>query len=82
MLHQHSYDNPTMPLLMGFTPPTPIQTAEGVERYIYDSYRQITEYDMATIGTKCLKTSSTRIGKLTGTFKSDHKNEIDDSKSK
>ena len=40
-----------MPLLMGFTPQTAIEIGEMDERYAYDSYMQITEYNMATIGT-------------------------------
>ena len=80
MLQQNSYSNPVMPLLMGFTPKTQIQESELNERFIYDNIMQITEYDMRTVGTKCLKTSSTAQKNMGGMTKADKKNEIDDSK--
>ena len=77
MLQQNSYGNSTMPLLMGFTPKTQIQEGGVNERFIYDGMMQITEYDMRTVCTKCLKQShTTKNGKCT----TDKKNEIDDSK--
>ena len=75
MLHQHTYGTPAMPLLMGFTPQTPIQTCDVNEKFIYDEFMQITEYDMVTVGTKSLKIRQTG-------QKIDRKNEIDDSKTK
>jgi len=66
-----------LPLLMGFTNPTKIQEIED-EPVVYDPVYQIV-YDMRTIGTKSLKTSQTRKG-TTNVYKSDKKNEIDDSK--
>ena len=78
MLQQNSYCNPVMPLLMGFTPKTQIQESELNERFIYDNIMQITEYDMRTVGTKSLKSHSTK--KNAGTWQTDKKNEIDDSK--
>ena len=79
MLQKHSYGSPVMPLLMGFTPQTAIEIGEMDERYAYDSYMQITEYNMATIGTKCLKQVTT---KSTGGTLPDKKNELDDTKVK
>lgn len=78
MLQQNSYSNPVMPLLMGFTPKTQIQESELNERFIYDNIMQITEYDMRTVGTKSLKSHSTK--KDANTWQTDKKNEIDDSK--
>lgn len=78
MLQQHSYGKPVMPLLMGFTPLTPIQNGEINERYIYDDIAQITEYDMRTVGTKSLKQHGTS---KNGRSTADRKNEIDDTKS-
>jgi len=66
-----------MPLLMGFTQPQSIEEAENVS-VTYDPVFQIV-YDMRTIGTRCLKTSNTKVGKSGS--KTDRKNEIDDSKS-
>ena len=74
MLQQNSYGNSTMPLLMGFTPKTQIQEGGVNERFIYDGMMQITEYDMRTVGTKCLKISTTK------NSYADRKNETDDSK--
>jgi hypothetical protein len=67
----------SMPLLMGFTQPEPIQSAENFEPIIYDPVYQIV-YDMRELGTKSLKISSTAVGK--NSFKQDKKNEIDDKK--
>ena len=67
-----------MPLLMGYTFPTPIETTED-ERVIYDPILQRTQFDMRTLGTRCLRSSITKHGpgKLNT---SDKKNEIDDQK--
>lgn len=80
MLQQNSYVKSSMPLLMGFTPQTPIEIGGMNERFNYDPFMQITEYDMATIGTKSLKNTMTRHPK--GGSVSDRKNEIDDTKIK
>lgn len=80
MLQQNSYGNSTMPLLMGFTPKTQIQEGGVNERFIYDSMMQITEYDMRTVGTKSLKSVSTKSKLNKGCTVPDKKNEIDDSK--
>ena len=80
MLQQNSYGNSTMPLLMGFTPKTQIQEGGVNERFIYDSMMQITEYDMRTVGTKSLKSASTKSKLNKGCTVPDKKNEIDDSK--
>lgn len=78
MLHQSFYGNSAMPLLMEFTPKSQIQEGSVNERFIYDGMKQITEYDMRTVGTKSLKSHQTKIN--VGCSKTDKKNEIDDSK--
>lgn len=65
-----------MPLLMNFTTPSPIQEYTP-EVFNYDEENQIS-YEMRTIGTRCLRHSSTR--KTKNLTVSDGKNEIDDSK--
>lgn len=82
MLQQNSYGSPVMPLLMSFTPQTPIEIGGANERFRYDDIMQITEYDMATVGTKSLKVSITSKNKEKPYSHNDKKNEIDDSKSK
>jgi len=62
-----------MPLLMGFTNPEPIQEIGDEVSITYDPVCQIV-YDMRTVGTKCLKSTSPKGGHA------DKKNEIDDSK--
>lgn len=79
MLQQNSCGNTAMPLLMGFTPLTKIQEGGMDAGFIYDDNLQTTKYDMATIGTKCLKQHTTK--KVGGSLP-DKKNEIDDSKTK
>lgn len=82
MLHQNYSDNSVMPLLMGFTPKTPIMEGSINENFTYDDNAQITEYDMVTIGTKCLKVvGNTSKGPGKG-YTLDKKNVIDDSKTK
>lgn len=72
---------PILPLLMGCTKPQPIETLEHEEHIIYDPVMQIAQIDMRTVGTYSLKTSNTGYyqGKVKH-FKTDRKNEIDDSK--
>jgi translation elongation factor P/translation initiation factor 5A len=67
-----------MPLLMSFTPSTKIQEETNPSKYIYNDGKQIVMYDMRTVGTYSLKTSSTKKGNRT---EIDKKNAIDDSKS-
>lgn len=70
-----------LPLLMGYTQPEKIREAENDVRVEYDPVRQIAivkPFIMRTVGTKSLKTSSTKKGH---TAVVDRKNEIDDSKS-
>lgn len=81
MLQQRSCGISNMPLLMGFTSRTPIMEGGINSRFTYDSIMQITEYDMATIGTKSLKCHTTSKGPGKGQTM-DRKNEIDDSKTK
>lgn len=68
-----------MPLLMNFTTATPIEEEVELHNIIYDELSQ-TVYDMRTVGTKCLKSHTT---KKPGTSRvtTDRKNEIDDTKS-
>ena len=69
-----------MPLLMNFTTPTPIQEITPMV-FNYDEENQLS-YEMRTIGTRCLKSQSTK-KKSAGTgvlYTTDKKNEIDDSK--
>lgn len=68
-----------MPLLMGYTIPTPIEADEVEHQIIYDPMTQKVVMDLRSIGTKCLKTSHTSTGRGTN-LKIDKKNEIDDSK--
>lgn len=81
MLQQQSYSKPVMPLLMGFTPQTPIEAWEINARSVYDDVLQIVEYDMA-VGTKCLRSSASQKKMPSGAkyTTTDKKNEIDDSK--
>lgn len=81
MLQQNSCSKSVMPLLMGFTPKTRIEIGEVNENFSYDETLQITEYDMVTVGTKCLKNTMTNKGPKYGSVL-DKKNEIDDSKTK
>lgn len=69
----------TMPLLMNFTMATPIEEEVELHNIVYDELSQ-TVYDMRTVGTKCLKSHTT---KKAGTSRvtTDRKNEIDDTKS-
>lgn len=69
------------PLLMRYTPSTPIQEAEDAP-IIYNDQLQITEYDARIVGTRSLKSSVTT-KKVNGLMKTmtDRKNEIDDQKS-
>lgn len=70
------------PLLMNFTPVTTIIEQEE-ENLLYNDFTQTIMYNMRTVGTRCLRSSSTR-KKLPGgstNSKVDRKNEIDDSKS-
>ena len=82
MLQQNLNNAAVMPLLMGFTPLTKIQEGSLHDGFIYDDNMQTTEYEMATIGTKCLKiVGNTSKGPGKG-YTIDKKNEIDDSKTK
>ena len=80
MLQQHSYGSPVMPLLMGFSPKTPIMEGSINESFTYDEYAQITEYNMMAVGTKSLKVTTTSKNKEKNYSHIDKKNEIDDSK--
>lgn len=74
-----------MPLLMGCTKPTAIETVECETKVIYNPVLQIVEIDCGVVGTKSLKYSGTRVkspsGKTLGVSSiPDKKNEIDDKK--
>lgn len=68
------------PLLMHYTPSTPIQEMEDV-KIVYNDKLQITEYEARLVGTRSLKSSVTT-KKVNGLMKTttDRKNEIDDQK--
>ena len=72
-----------MPLLMGCTIPTPIETETTEHRVIYDPKTQKVVMDMRIVGTKSLRTVSTGYITSSGhkSTKSDRQNEIDDTKS-
>ena len=69
--------NQVLPLMMNFTRPTPISEYD-IEPLTYNDQTQVS-YEMRIVGTRSLKHSSTHV--RTGGYKSDKKNEIDDSKS-
>lgn len=72
----------SMPPIMRFTPATAIKEME-IETPMYDCFRQITEYDMRTVSTKCIKRETTRkkSGSTGYVSASDTKNTSDDTKS-
>ncbi|MBR5331717.1 MAG: hypothetical protein IKV32_00250 [Muribaculaceae bacterium] len=73
--------NGVMPLLITFTPTMPIEEEVELHNIIYDETSQIV-YDMRIVGTKCLRTHTTK--KTRGrsySLVTDRKNEIDDQKS-
>lgn len=80
MLQQNSCGNNVLPLMMGFTNPTLIETCDQIEHFAYDDAKQITQYDMRTVGTKSLKSVSTASKLNKGVNVVDKKNEIDDTK--
>jgi len=67
-----------MPLLMNFTPATPIEEDNEMYNVVYDEKSQIV-YNMRVIGTKCLRSHASKV--KGGWGPADKKNEIDDSKS-
>ena len=74
-----------MPLLMGCTKPSGIETAERETKVVYDPVSQIVEINCGVVGTKSLKYSGTQVkspsGKTHGVSSiPDKKNEIDDKK--
>ena len=68
-----------MPLLMGCTKPTAIETVECETKVMYDPVSQTVTIECLQIGTRSLKNSNTRVGNH---VKTDRKNEIDDKKQK
>ena len=68
-----------MPLLMGCTKPTAIETVECETKVMYDPVTQTLAVECLQIGTKSIKNSNTRVGNH---VKTDKKNEIDDKKQK
>jgi hypothetical protein len=81
-IQTHEMNGVPMPLLMSYTTPAKIQEAENLAPSVYNPITQVV-YDMRTVGTKCLRSSSTRKKQPGGSTSSsvDRKNEIDDSKS-
>ena len=70
-----------MPLLMGCTRPSPIETMDDEGKIIYDPMTQTSEMNMRTVGTYSLKVRSTKPTTKGGGWGNDKKNEIDDQKS-
>lgn len=70
-----------MPLLMGCTRPSPIETMDDEGKIIYDPMTQMSKMNMRTVGTYSLKVHATKIPTGKCGNSSDKKNEIDDSKS-
>ena len=70
-----------MPLMMNFTNPTTISNEQQIP-FVYNDMDQTTDVNMRVVGTRCLRTSSTRkkTSKSGYTIYTDRKNEIDDSK--
>ena len=73
-----------MPLLMGCTRPSPIETMSDEGKIIYDPMTQMSEMNMRVVGTYSLKTHTTHVGGngkgYAGRNQVDRKNEIDDQK--
>lgn len=67
-----------MPLLMGCTRPSPIETMDDEGKIIYDPMTQMSEMNMRIVGTYSLRSHNTNLSPTT--FRSDKKNEIDDQK--
>ena len=73
-----------MPLLMGCTKPSAIETVENETRVLYDPVSQtVMVIDCRTVGTKSLRCSTTAFKNNLGqkTSKTDKKNELDDQNS-
>lgn len=72
----------SIPPIMNFTPSSPIKEME-LEIPMYDYFRQITAFDMATVSTKSIHRESTRkkSGSTGYVTASDTKNAADDTKS-
>lgn len=70
-----------MPLMMNFTNPTTISDEQQIP-FVYNDMDQTTDVNMRVVGTRCLRSSSTRKKNRTGgtNIVTDRKNEIDDSK--
>lgn len=70
--------SPTLPFILAMTEPSVIKEGTEKTHYIYDPIKDIIQIDMRVIGTKSLKSCST---KTSVGYKSDSKNDLDDSKS-
>ena len=71
--------SPTLPFILAMTEPSVIKEGTEKTHYIYDPIKDMIQIDMRSVGTKCLKVSTTY--KKNGNFGGpDRKNEIDDSK--
>ena len=82
MYNQTRMNGVPMPLLMGCTKPTAIETIECETKVIYNPVLQIVEIDCGVVGTKSLKTTHFVAKNSAGgrVSKTDNKNEIDDRK--
>jgi hypothetical protein len=73
--------NAVNPFLLNYTPKTKIQEETVPFLPLYDDEKQITSYDTRTIGTRSLRSPSTRKKTSSGYANvTDKKNAIDDSK--
>lgn len=75
--NQQTWNQIPMPLIMGFTTATPIETDVTNFPIIYDPITQKIGFDMRVVGTYSLKQAGTKKGNKTMW---DKKNEIDDQK--
>lgn len=80
--NQTKMNGVSMPLLMGCTKPSAIETLDKETKMSYDPISQTVVIDCRTVGTKSLRCSTTAFKNNLGqrTSKTDRKNEIDDQK--
>ena len=81
--HTKTAAGQVMPLLMGCTMPTPIESETVEHKVFYDPQTQKVVMDMRIVGTKSLRSVSTGYTTTSGhrSTKTDRQNEIDDTKS-
>lgn len=80
--NQTKMNGVSMPLLMGCTKPSAIETLEHEAKVFYDPFTQMVSMECGVVGTKSLKTSHFVAINSSGgrVAKTDKKNEIDDRK--